>query len=321
MTGPAHQQASDDSIEQMVSGLDSLVDGDRAAEQLISLGQRVVPAVERFLVESRPRSISVSRCRAVRILGALGAYSSLTCYLRENIHPSDATVLFAEDAVRSAAARELMRHESPTTFRVLLDATKQRPTGGLIQALSQYRWPECVPLLFDLLEDDLCREDAKEGLRRVPEAAKAYAILLLRGRTQLPVQGYAASSRRRATLQLLVEFGIGMNEWPDLRAFLKDEDRDCVISAATLGLSSASPSERPSIIAAMLESSAGMNWAQETEAIELLDKWPSLARQVAREFRAQHEMRRERPNWLSPFWRILHHVLGSEMQGQHPGGG
>ena len=318
MTDPP-RELSDDAIGQLIIALDSLVDGDRAAERLISLGPRVVPAVERFLVASRPRSISVSRCRAVRILGALGAYSSLTCYLRENIHPSDATVMFAEDAVRSAAARELMRHESSVTFRVLLDAAKQRPTGGLVQALSQYRWPECVPLLFDLLEDDLCREDAKEGLRRQPEAARAYAILLLRGRTQLPIQGYENSSRRRATLQLLVEFGIGTNEWPDLRVFLEDEDRDCVISAATLGLNFASAAERPTILSAMLDASAGMNWAQETMAVELLDKWPILGHQVAREIQAEHSKRGEKPNWLSPFWRILHHVLGDEMQGQKSG--
>jgi hypothetical protein len=312
MTDPAHN-VSDEAIEQMIAALDSLVDGDRAAEQLISCGKRVIPAVERFLVESRPRSISVSRCRAVRVLGALGAYLSLTRYFRENMRPNDAAVLFAEDAVRSAAARELMDYESPATFRVLLDAAKQRPTSELVQALSQYRWPESVALLFALLEDDLCREDAKQGLRKVPEAARAYAVLLLRGLTQLSIEGSNASRRRRSTLQLLVELGINMNEWPDLRKFLGDEDRDCVVSAATLGLQNASAAERPSIIAALIDASGGMNWAQETGAVELLDKWPTLARQAARHMRAQSQMRGEKPNWLSPFWRILHHVLGDEI--------
>jgi hypothetical protein len=318
MTGPTHE-VSDKAIEQMIAALDSLLDGDRAVEQLISLGRKVVPAVERFLLESRPGSISVSRCRAIRILGALGAYSSLVHYLRENIRPTDATVLFAEDAVRSAAARELMHHESPAIFRVLRDAVKLRATSGLVQALSQYRWPESVPLLFDLLEDDLCRDDAKEGLRKVPEAARAYAILLLRGITDLPIHGSNASRRRRATLQLLVEFGISINEWPDLREFLQDEDRDCLISAATLGLHCALAAERPAIIASLIEASAGMNWAQEIEEVELLDKWPLLAKQAAREIYARRKMRGEKPNWSSPFWRIIHHVLGGEMQGQEHG--
>ncbi len=318
MTGPAHD-VSDDAIEQMIAALDSLIDGDRAAELLISHGKRVIPAVERFLVESRPRSISVSRCRAVRVLGALGAFSSLIRYFRDNIHPGDATVLFAEDAVRSAAARELMHHESPATFRVLCDAVKERATSGLVEALSQYRWPESVPFLFNLLEDDLCREDAREGLLKVPEAARAYAILLLRGLTNLSIRGSNASRRRRATLQLLVEVGIGMNEWPDLREFLQDEDRDCVISAATLGLRYAPAVERLSIVAVLIEASGAMNWAQETEAVELLDKWPLLAHQVARDIYSRRTARGEKPNWSSPFWRVLHHVLGSEMQEQRPG--
>lgn len=311
--------APNDAIERLIVVLDSLIDGDQAAEQLISLGQRVIPAVERFLLASRPKSISVSRCRAVRILGALGAYSSLIRYLRESVRPSDATVLFAEDAVRSAAARELIGHESSATFRILRDAVKQRPTSGLVQALSAYQWPESVPLLFDLLEDDLCREDAKEGLRKVPDGARAYAILLLRGLTELSICGSNASRRRRATLQLLVELGIGMNEWPDLREFLEDADRDCVISAATLGLRCAPAAERPAIVAALIEASAGMNWAQETEAVELLDRWPLLARQVAREVHARCAGRGEKPNWLSPFWRVLYHMLGTEMQEQKHG--
>ncbi len=311
-------ETSDDEIQQLICTLDSLVDGEQAAEQLIRLGRRVVPAVERFLLTSRPRSISVPRCRAVRVLGALGAYSSLIRYLRENVRPGDAAILFAEDAVRSAAARELMRHESPATFKVLLDAVKQRATSGLVQALSQYRSPESVPTLFHLLEDDLCREDAKEGLRGMPQAAKAYSILLLRGLTELPVRGSNAARRRRATLQLLVECGIYMNEWFELRAVLEDDDLDCLISAATLGLRSAPPTEMPLIVTALIEASAGMNWAQETEAVELLDKWPLLARQSAKEIRARHETRGEKPNWMSPFWRILHHILGHEMAEKEP---
>ena len=313
------QQSSDAAMQRLIKGLDSLIDGDRAAEQLISLGKGAAPSVARFLLSPAPKSISASRCRAVRILGALGAYSSLARYLRAGVRPSDATLLFAEDAVRSAAARELMHHECPATFRALFVAARERPTGGLVQALSAYRWPESVPLLFNLLEDDLCREDAKEGLRKVPEAARAYALLLLRGHTELPIRGLNAVRRRRAALQLLVELGISMKEWPDMRGFLEDEDCDCVISAAALGLRYASASERPSIVAALIEASAGMNSAQETEAVELLDKWPVPARQVAREIYARLRSKGTKPQRLSPLWRILHHLLGGEMQEQEPG--
>ncbi len=314
---PVELQASDDTIQQLIAGLDSLVDGEQAAEQLVSLGRHVTPAVERYLLTSRPRSISVSRCRAVRILGALGAYSSLIRYLRENVRPSDAAVLFAEDAVRSAAALELMHCESPATFKVLLDAVKQRATSGLVQAVSQYRWPESVPVLFHLLEDDLCREDAKEALRKMPQATKAYGLLLLRGRTELSISGSSATRRRRATLQLLVECGIYMNEWSELRVYLEDDDLDCVILAATLGLRVAPPSEMPCIAATLIEASAGMNWAQETEIVELLDKWPQLAHQAARTILVESEIRGKKPDLRSPFWRTLNHFLRFELNRGH----
>jgi hypothetical protein len=317
MTNTLHGP-SDEAIERLIGALDSLVDGEGAMDQLIAAGPRAAPFLERFLVESPPRSLSLPRCRAVRALGALYAFSSLIKYLRECERPSDSVVLFAEDAVRSAAGRELMRYENPATFQVLCDAVKQRATSGLVEALAQYRWPESVPVLFELLEDDFCREDAKAGLRLVPEAAKAYAILLLRGSTPLAIDGPSASRRRRASLQLLVEFGITMNEWLDLRKFLWDEDRDCVVSTATLGMSCARPAERAVIAAVVIEASEKMNWAQETETVEILDKWPQVARAAAREIRAQREKNGEKPNWLSPFWRILHHLLGDELTGnQH----
>jgi hypothetical protein len=307
---------SDEAIERLIGALDSLVDGEGAMDQLIAIGPHAVPFLERFLVESPPRSLSLPRCRAVRALGSLYAFSSLIKYLRKYVRPSDSVVLFAEDAVRSAAGRELMHYENPATFQVLRDAVKQRATSGLIEALAQYRWPESVSLLFELLEDDLCREDAKAGLRMVPEAAKAYAILLLRGCTPLAIDGPAASRRRRATLELLAEFGIRMHEWPELRRFLEHEDRDCVLSAAILGMSFAPVTERPAIVKAVIDASKNMNWAQETLATDLLDKWPQVARSAAREIYVQHKIRGEKPNWSSPFWRILHHLLGDELPGR-----
>lgn len=310
---------SEEAIERLIDALDSLVDGEGAMDQLINIGPRAAPFLERFLVESPPRSLSLPRCRAVRALGALYSYSSLIKYLRKYVRPCDSVVLFAEDAVRSTAGRELMQYENPATFQVLLDAVRQRATSGLIEALAQYRWPESVALLFELLEDDLCREDAKAGLRLVPVAAKAYAILLLRGCTQLAIDGPTAARRRRAALQLLVEFGITATEWLDLRRFLWDDDRDCVVATAALGLSCAREAERPVIAAALIEAAEHMNWAQETEAAELLDKWPQAARAAAREICAQRENKGEKPNWMSPFWRILHHLLGSELQQKQHG--
>ncbi|MGH9342865.1 MAG: hypothetical protein ACRD19_03775, partial [Terriglobia bacterium] len=249
-------------------------------------------------------------CRAVRVLGTLGAYSVLLAYFERYTRPQDATVLFAEDAVRSAAARELSRSKSDATFHVLLDAAKQRATSGLIQALAEYRSPESIPIFFALLEDDLCRDDAKAALKQIPAEAQPYAVLLLRGQTEIAIDGPAALRRRRATLQLLSEFGIDANDWPELRTFLRSEDLDCVNAAARIGFQSAPEEEKAAIAAALIRASAKMNWAQETDCVELLDMHPGLAHAAAMEAAAKHRSSGESPNWMSPFWRVLNHLLG-----------
>jgi hypothetical protein len=63
-------------------------------------------------------------------------------------------------------------------------------------------------LLFEVLEDDLCREGAKESLRKMPNSARQFGILTIRGLTDVPLEGPAAQCRKRAVLQLLSELGV-----------------------------------------------------------------------------------------------------------------
>jgi HEAT repeat protein len=308
------QLQSNRSIQEAISELDSLVGNESAIERVVAFGKLAIPHLENFLLDCPPRTISIPRCRAARALGELGAYSALTQYFERYRRPADSAVLFAEDAVRSAAAKELALIHSDEVYRVLLEAAKQRATGGLVQALGAFCRHESIPLLFELLEDDLCRVDVLAELRKVPEAAQPYAVLLLRRCTETPIQGAVATRRRRSTLQLLSNFGICERDWPDIREYLHDEDLDCVIAAAHVGFSVAPESATETIVEVLIEASAGMNWAQEMEAIEILDQYRSAAQPVARTFANRRRLEREKPNWLSPFWRILHHVLGSELQ-------
>lgn len=310
----AHQLQPHGKIDEAIKDLESLLDGEAAVERIILLGQRTIPYLEHFLLDSPPRTVSIARCRAVRALGELGAYKSLMQYFERRQQPADSAVLFAEDAVRSTVAQKLAQVHTDEVYAVLLKATMQRATCGLVQALGSFRRPESVPLLFELLEDDLCRTDAIRELERVPEAAQPYAVLLLRGCTSTPIQSSLASRRRRSTLQLLSKFGITARDWAEVAAYLRDEDLDCVIAAAHIGFAAAPVSAREQIIGALIDSSARMNWAQEMETIELLDEHRTVAEPVARTFA---ELRRDEgltPNWLSPFWRILYHILGNALQ-------
>jgi hypothetical protein len=148
---------------------------------------------------------------------------------------------------------------------------------------------------------------------RLPAAAQPYAILLLRGCIGTLIRGTISSRRRRSTLQLLVDFGISADDWQEIRQYLHDEDLDCVVAAARLGLCVARDVNRESIVEALIEASSKMNWAQEMEVIEILDQYRFAAQSVARTFASRRRLEREKPNWVSPFWRILRHVLGSEL--------
>ena len=301
-------------IEQLVEVLDSIAEGDRAAEELIARGPQVVPDVSRFLLGSPPRSLALPRCRAVKVLGELGAWSSLLMYFCRYTRPADSAVLFAEDAVRSAAAQELLHCHTDEVFPTLLEALQDRATTGLVEAVGEFCRPEAVPILYELLEDDLCREEAMAALRKVSKAAQPFAVLLLRGLSGVSISGAAASRRRRATLQLLAEWGADPNDWPDLRGYLWDEDADCVIATARIGFGISSSPDQAEIASALIEGATKINGAQEMETIELLDEHANVARPVATRIASHRQLGGETPNWLSPFWRVLHHLLGDKLE-------
>jgi hypothetical protein len=298
-------------VGRMIHRLESLRDGEQAVEMLIACGKCVIPHLADFLLNTPPRTIAQPRCRAVRALGELGAYPTLISYFTRYVRPRDSAVLFAEDAVRSAAARELARYPSAEVFRVLLDAAWQRVTGGLVLALSEFHRPESVPLLFEILEDDLCREEALNSLRQMPEAVRQFGILCARGSSSVTLEGASAIRRRRATLQLLSEVGVTRGDWQDLRRFLAVNDPATVLASAKIGFAIANETEWPAIILALFKVAAQFNSVEEGDAEELLDAHPGVAREIAQQVATQKQSSRERPNWLSPLWRIINHTLGT----------
>jgi hypothetical protein len=295
----------DPRIDRLISALESLRDGELAVDLLVACGERAITPLERFLLGGSARTIALPRCRAVRILGALGAYRTLLAYLEKRDLPRDPEVLFAEDAVRSAVGRELARWRSEEVFQMLLRAAKQRATAGLIDTIGDFRRPEAIPLLFYTLEDDLCRNAAYSALCKTPEDTRHYAILSLRGETETSLTGPAASRRRRATTELLRTFGISQEEWQDLRELLEDEDPSVVVCVAALGFCVAPPEESLKMVEALFRVANKLNWLQEEEVIQLLHDHKELAHCVAEQILANLRSRGQQANWLSPLWRIL----------------
>jgi hypothetical protein len=306
--------ATDNEVEHLVSSLDSLLDGELALAMLVACGGRAIPYLQTYLLAGSPRTISLPRCRAARALGDLGAHATLISYFREYTPPQDPEVLFSEDAVRSTVARELLRWKSDEVFDVLLRAAMQRATSGLILALAEFQRAEAIPVLFAVLEDDFCRDTAKDALRMVLREACHYAVLTIRGLTETSIMGPASLRRRRATLQLMSESGISSDEWWDLRNFIADEDADVVIAVAKIGSRIATDEDQANLLRALFRVSSRLNWLQEDEVLKLLDAHPELARQAAEASLTEAKMRGQSPDWLSSSWRVLRHVLGREQK-------
>jgi hypothetical protein len=295
-------------IEHLVLALESLTDGELAVDLLIACGKRSIAPLEGLLLHGRARTIAIPRCRAVRALGNLEARETLLAYLNQFDPPRDPAVLFAEDAVRSAVAHELIRWREEEVFQTLLKAARQRATLGLIESLGEFGLADSIPLLFDTLEDDLCRNAAFAALSRTPEETRQYAILSLRRETRTNLGGPAASRRRRATAELFRNLGISREEWRDVSRLLDDEDPTVVVAAASVGFRVACQEEYQGIVRALFRIAHKLNWVQEDEVIQLLDQHKELAHRVAKQILADLRARGERVNWLSPAWRILGHL-------------
>ena len=292
-------------MESLIKALGSLVDGEAAKERLIAAGPSAIPWLERFLLEGCARTVAVPRCRAVHALAELGAQQVLLSYFRQHRHPTDPAVLFAEDAVRSAAAEELAKHPSEETYEVILDAAQERITGGLIRALSDFGRAESIPVLLSALDDDLCREDARSALRKMPAQSRAYAALVLRGKHAASVQMVLSHRQRRAVLQLMRELGADAEDWPILRHYLEDANADSVIAVAGIGFALGATSDYAAIIDSLLRISSHLNWVQEDDLRRLLEEHPEHARAAAHKLYEDAVGRGEGPNWLNPRWRIL----------------
>jgi len=294
-------------MESLISALESLVDGAAAAERLIAAGPAAIPWLERFLLQGPARTVALPRCRAVHALGELGAQGSLFAYFRQHHRPEDAAVRLAEDAVRSAVAEELAKHKCDEVYEVLLDAARDRVTGGLIRALSEFRQAKSIPVYFTALDDDLCREEARAALRMIPTESRSFASLLLRGTYPDSLRFASSLRERRSVLQLLHELAADAEDWPFLREYLEDPDPDSVIAVAGIGFSLGLMEDCEHIIGALFGISPHLNWAQEDDVIRMLELHLEQTRAIARRLHDEAGGRDEQPNWLNPRWRILRH--------------
>jgi hypothetical protein len=90
-----------------------------------------------------------------------------------------------------------------------------------------------------------------------------------------------------------------------------------VIAAAQVGFSVAPESEWRQIVTALLKVADALNSVQQEDVTQLLDAHRSIAQKIAFEITTYRKHLGQKPNWLSPSWRILNHVLDRALEREH----
>ncbi len=122
------------------------------------------------------------------------------------------------------------------------------------------------------------------------------------------------------TVPAMMNSSVAKSDWPDLCRFLWESDPGTVIAAAQIGFTVAPDTELSEVEIALFEIAKKPGFVQEDEVQQLLDAHPAIAREIALQIAKQRKDSGEKPNWLSPSWRILNHVLDRSLEGRHPTG-
>jgi hypothetical protein len=224
--------------EALIDKLQSIHESDRGAIELIAMGDQAVAALRQFLLGGKPSTVFQPRQIAVEALARIGAKEVLLEFLKAPEQAADPAVRFAEDAVRSTAARELLRWPGEEVATVLIDIMREKPLPGACDAAGQLHLNSAAPYLVDALADDFSRPHAMDALRRMPEAARPLLIdaallwLMNSGSDENP----ALHRRALAAVRILSDLDVSADDAALLGPLMASEDPEMVACAARIGL-------------------------------------------------------------------------------------
>jgi len=191
--------------DDLVRRLDDLHETDRVAIRLIAEGQRVVPALVRFLLDG-PRLLPQPRIVAAETLAAIGgdeARDGLIQALDLLDRPIDSPSLrLSEEAVANVAAASLVRFASAEVVPALRAAFRRHRLIGAAEALARIGDEDCVPDFVEALEDDFRRTRLFDVLERYGTLGVASVAAAL-ARPVSDSEGKLGQKRRDACRQFL----------------------------------------------------------------------------------------------------------------------
>lgn len=258
---------TDEEIDSLVKGLESLQGGPMTAAALVGCGPRAIPPLRSFLLQGRPRGIFQPRQLAVETLAQLGAKDVLLEYLNTPVMIKDAVARQGEDAVRSTAARELARWQTEDIFECLQRVGLEHLLPGVVEALGTFGRTETMPYFLWALGDGVCRSYAEEAIRGLGEAARPLLMDAASARSPSAEEESPASvQRRRWVLRILSDLKIPENDWARLRELLEEDDPEIAITTARIALAIAPPHDKSRGIHRLIEMLPCAGWFLRTEA-------------------------------------------------------
>jgi hypothetical protein len=253
--------APDQQIARLIKGLDSLTGGEEAAARLAECGAAAIPPLRSYLLRGRPRKIFQPRVWSVQALARLGGKDVLLEYLFLTKNIADPEDRFGEEAVESAAARALSAWPSESMFRTLMELSKRRTLAGLIDALVEYKRPECIPYFEHALEDDYYRPAAERAFVKLGAMSReTLAFSAVRPHPGPSEEAPASLRRRRSAIRALCEIGILDDHWRIIHELIMEPDMELAVTASKLGLDYASQPDRLIMARRMIEFMSTAPW-------------------------------------------------------------
>src|SRR5579862_1512382 len=310
------REFTDEEIESLARGLDSLQGGSMAAAALIGCGSRAVPALRAFLLSGRPRGIYQPRQLAVETLGKLGAKEVLLEYLSRAVPIKDPVARMGEDAVLSTAARELGRWQSEDIFERLSGMACERILPGIVETLGSFRRLQSFPYFLRALGDGVCRSWAEDAIRKIGNDAKE--LLLDAAGTKNPLgeeESGSSLQRRQWVLRILADLKLCERDWERVRHLLEETDPNIVITTARIGLDVAPVPDKWRAVRRMIEMLPPAGWFLRSEASAALADHFEVSREAIEDEVARRSKVDRKHQSLDVVLRLLVNLRNRALQG------
>lgn len=253
--------ARSQNVGRSVDKLRSDVECNAGLIEVVACGRSAVPALRVLLFAREPSGLFQARCRAIDALAALKAYDVLIDYLKADHAAADPIQRLGDDAVINYAAWAVARTREDSVFELLLRLARRPSLSGVIGALGAYGRVEAIPALIEALEEDVSRNVAEFMLRRLGTVAGEALVESACCRRPTPDRESESSRRRRrSSLSLLNEIGLGREAMPRLTPLISDEDDKVAVLACKLCLPYASPDTRREIGERLTRMLAHADW-------------------------------------------------------------